>query len=194
MLEQFKEMFPAKLLTNNQMIASKRDKGIQYNANIRVNGVRGAYIGVKLKIAAEPTKKSYFGPKDPEYDVNVKKADQSVNIKELYEKEISELKEELNSTKSNYESEIESLKREIALLRKASTVKDYYIATDPVRGEDRIMLDLPEGTDYKSLDYKGIFNHATGGWYTVKENEKALLEFKRLPVQLSQKQIDFVNM
>jgi hypothetical protein len=92
MLKKFKEMYPQKLLTINQMITSLRDKGIHYNANMRVNDVRGAFTNVKFKSLHDDSI-------DDDYDEGVDKTDVSVKIGldeqiEHYKKLIADLEQQ----------------------------------------------------------------------------------------------------
>ena len=73
MLKKYKEMYPQKLLTINQMITNLRDKGINYNANMRVNDVRGAFTKVKFRSLNDDSD-------EDDYEHGVDKKDLSVKM------------------------------------------------------------------------------------------------------------------
>ena len=45
----FKEMYPAKFLTVQQLIGDLKDKQIMYNAKFRCDNIQGCYVGVKFR-------------------------------------------------------------------------------------------------------------------------------------------------
>ena len=92
MNELFKSNFPKSLITPTQLLSSLRQKDIDYKADYRLNGLKGCYIGIKLKnedtIDSEPSALDYgFGlkvNKEPDYKALYLEA--QAKIKELESK------------------------------------------------------------------------------------------------------------
>lgn len=91
MMSLYKQMYPNRHLTPQQLLACLKEKGISYNKELRskTDGVKGCFIGIKEKDAVEednPLDYGFVGK-------NVVEEEPKVDYKTLYEEAIKKLQE-----------------------------------------------------------------------------------------------------
>ena len=90
MHKRFSEKYPKKFLNVLQIITSLKEKGLNYNSQVRFNGVKGSFIGVKFK--------SYHNPDGIDDTI-----DDTVDEKEELKKQIEQLKMIIEKSKAKKE-------------------------------------------------------------------------------------------
>lgn len=121
----FKKQYPDKHLSMVQLITSLKDKGLHYNASMRVDGVRGCFTNIKLRM-----KKLLKSGEEKQTDLT-EYTIQLENEIETYKDEIEYLKQQLSMFNKQSKS-IKSKKSKMVKVKKVTFEYDTDNDDEPI--------------------------------------------------------------